>query len=96
MMYFLRGVVNLKDRITFILPAELKRKVKKLCEECGVSMSAFMRTLLLLYLNRPVAIAEEITIQRRRVVVPAVDERKEIWREVQKEIKQVLANRRVD
>lgn len=91
----------MKAKLTFYLPAELKEKIKKLCEEYGVSMSSFIRSLLLLYLSKPIAVAEEVTVfRKRRVLLPlgaTLDEkRRKLWIEAQKELKQVLAKRRID
>ena len=89
----------MKAKITFYLPIRLKEKVRRLCEECGVSMSAFIRSLILLYLNNPVkvGVVEEVTVLRkRRVLVPVDAERRKLWRDVQKELKRVLVGRRVE
>jgi len=89
----------LKAKITFYLPVRLKEKVKRLCKEYGVSMSAFIRSLILLYLNNPVkaGVVEEVTVLRkRRMLIPVDTERHKLWRDVQKEIKQVLAGRRIE
>ena len=99
----MKGVVVYLDDETYELLRNLKKQGKIR------SLSELIRSIIVLYLyGTPVhgtvqqVVAEETVIKRRLLrkvkveVEPKKKETAEIWRELQKEIKPILAKRRVD
>ena len=87
--------MNRWDRLSLMLPKKLKDKIRRYAEVSGVSMSAFVRSILALYLSgSSVRVEREMVIVRERRTRLIVDEkqreRAKIWKEVQKELKQLF------